>query len=190
METNELRAKALQDFSLRVRGLEADQWVAPTPCAEWDVRTLVVHVVSELLWSVELGRGATLEEVGDRFDGDVLGADPVATADAAIEASVATFRGDHAAQIHTSQGLLPAEHYLTQMLTDAVVHTWDLAVASGQDRTVDAAASRRAYERALEARAEIAAAREVGLFGPQVPVPDDASDLDKLLGLLGRDPRS
>ena len=56
----------------------ADQWALDTPCTEWNVRTLVNHVTVEDLWVPPLLRGATIEEIGDRFDGDQLGDDPKA----------------------------------------------------------------------------------------------------------------
>ena len=48
-----------------------------TPCTEWDVRALVNHVLGEIRWAVPLFAGSTIAEVGDRFDGDLLGDDPV-----------------------------------------------------------------------------------------------------------------
>ena len=59
------------------RGVGEDQWGAPTPCADWDVRELVNHVAGEDLWTAPLLEGSTIEEVGDRFDGDLLGDDPI-----------------------------------------------------------------------------------------------------------------
>ena len=53
-----------------------DQWANPTPDTEWTVRDLVEHLVGEQLWVPLLLGGATIEEVGDRFDGDNLGDDP------------------------------------------------------------------------------------------------------------------
>src|SRR5262249_30896405 len=47
------------------------QWQMPTPCEGWDVRELVNHIVSGNFWAGELARGKTIEEVGDRLDGDV-----------------------------------------------------------------------------------------------------------------------
>ena len=45
-----LMADAIGGFEQRLSGVDATQWNAATPCAEWDVRTLVNHVVGELLW--------------------------------------------------------------------------------------------------------------------------------------------
>ena len=188
MDTNDHRARALDGFVTRVRGVRPDQWDAPTPCTEWNIRDLVNHVTGELFWSVDLAAGRTIREVGDRYDGDLLGDDPVRTVEEITPASVAAFRGDHAAVVDTSMGPLPVDVYLTQMLTDALVHSWDLAVATGQDTTLDPAGCQLAYERTLAAREQVDAARGVGVFGPEVPVDEAAPAQDKLLGLLGRDP--
>ena len=72
--------RSVEGWTARVEAVGPDQWALPTPCADWDVRTLVNHVVGEDLWTGPLMRGATMEEVGDRFDGDLLGDDPRASA--------------------------------------------------------------------------------------------------------------
>jgi uncharacterized protein (TIGR03086 family) len=69
-------------------------------------------------------------------------------------------------------------------LDELVVHGWDLAVSTGQPYDppvgdIDAASS---FVAAFDAP------RDGNLFGPIVPVPDNAPPLDKLLGLTGRDP--
>ena len=65
--------RSVEGWTARVEAVGPDQWALPTPCADWDVRTLVNHVVGEDLWTGPLMRGETMEEVGDRFDGDQLG---------------------------------------------------------------------------------------------------------------------
>lgn len=188
MEMNELRARALEGFRQAVHGTGQHQWDETTPCTDWTVRDLVNHITSELWWSTQLARGRTMDEVGDRFDGELLGDNPRAEVDRAIDASVEAFRGDHIADVDTSQGPMAAEHYLNQMFTDALVHTWDLAVATGQDTSLDPELCAVAHERAAATRSEIDGARQAGLFGPEVPVAEDASHQAKLLALLGRDP--
>ena len=41
----------LAEFGKRVGRVGADQWTASTPCSEWDVRTLVDHVIDEQVWA-------------------------------------------------------------------------------------------------------------------------------------------
>jgi uncharacterized protein (TIGR03086 family) len=79
---------------------------------------------------------------------------------------------------------LPAEATGLTVLDELVVHGWDIAVASGQsyepaDAEIEAA---RGFVTSFDAP------RDGSLFGPIVPVPDDAPALDRLLGLAGRDP--
>lgn len=69
---------------------------------------------------------------------------------------------------------------------ELVVHGWDLARATGQEYEPDEAALRAAYG-FLAAAAENSGPGE-GVFGPVVPVPDDAPLLDRVIGLSGRDP--
>ena len=86
MHVTDLHRRSVEGFVARLDALaplDDDVWSAPTPCPEWDVRALVNHIVNEDLWTVPLMEGATIDEVGDRFDGDLLGDDPIAMARAA-----------------------------------------------------------------------------------------------------------
>ena len=74
-----LFTRSMERFVDRVSQVDAGQWSMPTPCTEWDVRALVNHVTYEQLWAPHLLAGETVEQVGDRYDGDVLGAEPLAT---------------------------------------------------------------------------------------------------------------
>ena len=74
-----------------IAGVRQGQWAAPTPCPGWDVRALVNHVVAGNLQAAELAAGATISEVGDHLDGDLLGADPLGAYDASAKAAAAVF---------------------------------------------------------------------------------------------------
>src|SRR5450759_5785956 len=89
MELTTLHRRAVEQWAARVAAVKDDQWVDPTPCTQWSVRELVNHVVAEELWTAPLLRGATLQEVGSQFDGDVLGQDPFGRARMAAEQAVA-----------------------------------------------------------------------------------------------------
>lgn len=120
-------------WTSRLAAVGDEQWGLPTPCTDWDVRALVKHVAGEDLWTVPLLEGSTIEEVGDRFDGDLLGDSPVAAAQAAASAAV-TAVGDLMEQcpaVHLSYGDERPEEYVWQLAADHLVHGWDLAAAVG-----------------------------------------------------------
>src|SRR3954466_5968719 len=73
-----LHRRAVDEFGWRVEAVADNQWGLPTPCADWDVRALVHHLVYENVWSPPLLEGQTIAQVGDRFEGDLLGDDPKA----------------------------------------------------------------------------------------------------------------
>ena len=183
----DLYRDGVQRFAATVAQVRPDQWTARTPCQGWDVRALVNHVVSEQRWSVPLFAGATIAEVGDRYDGDVLGDDPVlSTAEAAEDAiAAASETGALERTIHLSFGDTPAEEYVHQLLADHLVHGWDLAVAIGTDRTIEPAGL-------AECAAWFADRQEpyldAGAIAEPVKVPADASDTDRLVAAFGRDP--
>ena len=179
--------RALDEFGDQVARIRPDQWAGPTPCTEWNVRDLVNHLVYEDRWSVPLLNGASLESVGDRFDGDLLGDDPVAAArDAAAEAAAAAGApGALTRSVELSFGVTPADEYLRQVLADHVVHGWDLAVATGADRDLD---PELVHEVARWFPANEAAFRAAGAIGAAVEVPPDASEQDRLIAAFGRDP--
>lgn len=138
VDVAKLHERAVEEFVARVEAV-GDRWSAPTPCPKWDVRALVNHVVAEDLWTPTLMAGGTLDETGDRFDGDVLGQSPVATARAAGDAAVvATAEALATARtVHLSDGDSTAEEYAYQLAADHVIHGWDLAVATGGDADID-----------------------------------------------------
>jgi uncharacterized protein (TIGR03086 family) len=183
MALTEMYRRSVDAFLERVARVRADQWHDPTPCADWDVRTLVNHIVYEQRWSVPLFAGATIAEVGDRFEGDLLGPDPLADARDAAEGAVmaATEQGT----VHLSFGDTPAEEYMRQLFADHVIHGWDLAVGIGGDRTLDPAA---VHEISVWFADREDGYRSAGAIGPRVEVGPDASEQDRLIAGFGRDP--
>jgi uncharacterized protein (TIGR03086 family) len=117
-----------------------DQWSLPTPCEEWNVRSLVNHMTGEARWTVPLLDGATIAEVGAGLDGDLLGSDPAkAWSEAQSHASAAAAADGVAGRVvHLSFGDTPGAEYLTQLAVDYLIHSWDLAVSIGADVTLPA----------------------------------------------------
>ncbi|MDR7275175.1 TIGR03086 family metal-binding protein [Catenuloplanes atrovinosus] len=176
--------EAIDRFGARVRGVPADRWDDPTPCTEWTVRDLVNHLVGEHLWAPHILAGEPLEQVGNRYDGDVVGADPVAAWERAAARSRALWpAADPAGPVQLSFGTVPLRDYADQMLVDLTVHQWDLARGSGQDETLDPAAV--AYGLAY-ARANVERFIGMGVTAP--PVPTTSTDPTvQLISLCGRE---
>ncbi|MGW0533178.1 TIGR03086 family metal-binding protein [Streptomyces sp. NPDC003032] len=178
--------QALDLFTDRVHAVRADQWGAPTPCTDWTVRDLVNHLTSEQLWVPPLVRdGATVEAVGDTFDGDLLGPDPAASWDTAATASRAAFHEPGALDrtVHLTSGETSAAFYCGQMTTDLVVHAWDLSRAIGADETLPDDLVDFAVREISPYAAELA---KSGLFDPPVEPPPGADAQTRLLSLVGR----
>ncbi|GAA5194882.1 TIGR03086 family metal-binding protein [Rugosimonospora acidiphila] len=187
MDLAALYQRSIDGFEARVAQVRPDQWTAPTPCPGWDVRALVNHVIGAERRAVPLLDGATAREIDDRFAGDLLGDDPRARcAEAAREARAAvSVPGAMRRMVHLSTGDIPAEEYLHQLLSEHVVHSWDLAVATGSELHLDPDAV-HAVTRWLAEREDVL--RVSGVISAPVAVPDCASEQDQLIGAFGRDP--
>ena len=68
MDIVTLHRRAVEDWQAKVDAVADGDWGNPTTCSDWTVRDLVNHVVGEELWLVPLLGGATINEVGDRFE--------------------------------------------------------------------------------------------------------------------------
>lgn len=163
-------------------------WSRPTPCTGWDVRRLLSHLVAEHLWAPRLLAGESMADVGDAYDGDVLGVDPPAAWQEAITASLLAWAevDDEDVEIQMSYGPATRQEYARQMLVDLVVHGWDLARATGQ--------SYEPAEPAVQAVLDYEGPRLSsgdgwpGVFAKAVPVPPGSELLDRAVALTGRDP--
>jgi uncharacterized protein (TIGR03086 family) len=141
MDLNTLYHRAVESWADRVNAVRADQWDGPTPCREWNVRELVNHVTGEDLWTPPLVRGSTIEEVGARYDGDLLGDDPIAESLAAARDAIRAVADalPSGGTVHLSYGEEKLDEYVHQLAADHLVHGWDLAVATGGDSRLDPA---------------------------------------------------
>jgi uncharacterized protein (TIGR03086 family) len=180
-----LHRRALDVTGGVVAGIARAQWEAPTPCEGWDVRALLNHVVSGNLWAAELGAGATIEEVGDRLDGDVLKDDALGAYEESARLAGATFEAPGAldAPCAVSYGPIPGSVYCGHRFIDVFIHGWDLAVATAQDTTLDPELVAAAYE-LLQGQADMV--RASGAFGTDLSTPADAGAQQRLLAFIGR----
>ncbi|EST39515.1 hypothetical protein N566_01525 [Streptomycetaceae bacterium MP113-05] len=178
---------AYAEWDRLVHEVGTEQWHSATPCAEWSVRDLVNHVTGEHLWAPHLLRGATLAEVGDRFEGDVLGDQPVAAWEAAGAPSHEAFHAPGAleGQVHVTGGREASDAYGWQMTTDLAVHAWDLASGIGRSAVIPETLANDLLERV---RPMIGKDGIPGIFDPPVDVAATATPQEHVLSLLGRRP--
>jgi uncharacterized protein (TIGR03086 family) len=185
MNVPDLHRRACDEFGRRLEAAADDQWHLPTPCSEWDVRTLVNHIVAENLWTPPLMEGRTIAEVGDRFEGDVLGADPKTAFRNAAAAAVDAVSSDGAMDrtVHLSFGDAPAPEYAMQLFADHVIHAWDLARGIGADDHLDPelVAACTEWFKSMED-----AYRSAGAIGPRPAVSEGADAQTQLLAMFGR----
>lgn len=179
--------RALAATRAVVAGIESGQWDWPTPCEDWNVRELANHVVSGNFWAGELMGGKTIEEVGDRLDGDLLGGDAVAAYEESARVAAAAFHEPGAMEkpAAVSYGPVPGEVYCGHRFTDVLVHGWDLAKATGRDTTLDPGLVDAAI---AVVKPQLDGLRASGAFATDVDVPDDADPQTTLLAWMGRRP--
>jgi len=189
MDEHSLLALAAQPLAATVRAVRPDQVAAPTPCREWTVRDLVNHL---LFWGPSLVAAADRRTVdlpaATERDVDLTTGDWTGRLVAQLDATVEAWGRAAAWQGTTALGgppPLPAPMVGGMVLGELVVHGWDLARATGQRPEWSARVLDLVY-RELAGTAE--QGRDMGVYGPPVPVPDGAPVLGRILGLTGRDP--
>jgi uncharacterized protein (TIGR03086 family) len=179
-EPLERYARIAAGFGDRVRHISDDAWKQPTPCARWTVREVVGHVVSVHRHAVA-GLDASAPPP-PATDADLVAAWTAATAE------VVAALGDPeraAAPVTGRFAPMPLEDLVGRLLcSDTIVHTWDVARATGQDERLDPAGVSYAFTMLLPADEAI---RGPGSFGPKIEPPPDADEQTRFLCFLGRD---
>jgi uncharacterized protein (TIGR03086 family) len=187
---------AQRAFAERVHAVRDDQWTLDTPNSEWNVAALVSHLIDENQWVPPLLHGLDLESAGKVVEGNRslpvdggVGANLAKEWDEASVAAADAFSADGAIDrtVELSRGPTPVRAYISEMIFDHIVHGWDLGKAigySGSSLPSDVVES--VYDIA-KGMGELSSYGD--MFAPSVQVPDDASTLDKLIALTGRDPR-
>ena len=180
-----LHRRALDATRALVAGVGPDQLHLPTPDEDWDVTQLLNHVVSGNFWAAELAAGKTIDEVGDRLDGDVLGGNVLAAYDESARQAGDVFAEPGAMErpCAVSYGPVPGEVYCGHRFIDVLIHGWDLAVGTSQTTVLDLELVDACLEVVLP-QAEMLAGS--GAFGSNHEIAPDANPQTRLLAILGR----
>jgi uncharacterized protein (TIGR03086 family) len=186
MDLNAQIEDAATEVATVVRGTKPDQLGMPTPCPDWDVRALVNHLF-------QVVNATRLAASGEPVP-DELWAEDLVPADWAERFEDETRRAVTASAEHGAwDGMrtagsteMPAQLLAAMLISDLVIHGWDLARATGQPFRCDDAAVDTTYRFLVDSGEQ---GREMGIFAAAVPVVEDAPTLDRALGLSGRDPQ-
>ena len=184
----DLRAAADRMAALVATTTDADLDRA-TPCPAYTVRDLLAHVSGLSLAFT----AAAAKDLGPMTDTPPTDQRPVLEDDwrtsipARLDALVGAWRDPAAADGMTRAGGVDLPGFVAAVvaLDELTLHGWDLARATGQDYEVDPGSVEAVLGFVTQAAAEPG---DGGLFGPPVPVPDEAPVTDRIVGLAGRDP--
>ncbi len=183
MDLLEPLAVSFDHTTKTLAGVRADQLDGPTPCAEWDLRTLVGHVMAVATNMGHAARGEPLEpKLGDAPSPDDLAEAFRAVSDATLAAWAAC---DPGGVVDFGAGPMPVPIALAINLLDTTTHCWDVARASGQDASLPDDLAATVLGVCQGAVAEVIRPPR---FGPAIAVGGDARPTDRLVAFLGRRP--
>lgn len=183
-------AASLRAVGDLIADVPRDQWSAPTPCAAWNVRELVDHMVlGHRLFSGILRREAAVEPGAlDPESADVLGGDPAGAYRAAVADLLGAFRQPGVLEQvwQVPAGAVPGSAAVHLRAVEDLVHGWDLSRATGLELRVPDELVEPEVEFARSKLADVPPDRSP--FAAPESVPATAPALDRLAGVLGRAP--
>ncbi len=161
-----------------------EQFEAPTPCASWDVRGLVNHLIGAQQFFFA---GMTGGEMPAQDD-DPAGGDFLATFDERSAQVLGAFQEDGAMQkmVNLPFGSFPGAAFFGMACTDTFQHAWDLAKATGQDTNLNPALATQLLEQSKASIQDAFRGPEGAPFGVEQQAPAGASPADQLAAFLGR----
>lgn len=186
MDAPDQARAAVAGLTPLIHATRSSELTNATPCDRWAVRDLINHLVGGgYMFATCLSGGAV---DGSSDPGDLVGDDHVAAYDAAIAAFSSALEAttDLSTPVTLPFGSMPADVALRIAAADLLVHSWDLAKATGQQ-----------FDPSAEFIAEVdpffhqflqPEVRAMGIFAAEVEVPADASPLDRLVAFAGRQP--
>jgi hypothetical protein len=181
----------LADASLRsvIDRIRPDQFDLPAP-GGWlstpdpTVRDVIAAHAKDEAWVPDVLAGRTMEEVGTRWDGDLLGDDPIASYDAfndTATAAVTAFENPDAVA-HLSYGDYPVTVYFEHTAFYRGFQAPTIAKFLGLDYSMPTELVDALYETVTP---QLDSLRAIGVFPPEVPVPAGSDRETQLLGLVG-----
>jgi uncharacterized protein (TIGR03086 family) len=173
-----------------IAGVHKEDLHEPTPCSDWDVSKLLDHLISDIDTFNRVASGEPIDLVTS-IDPDAQQNAGRASPDPSDSFERVARRarelwsrpGALEEKYKTSRSELPGAALLNILVIELLVHGWDIAKATGQPTEMPADLA----EAELAFTSQAMKDRRTG-FGEPVPVAEDASPTDRLVGWLGRTP--
>ncbi|HSU37017.1 MAG TPA: TIGR03086 family metal-binding protein [Propionibacteriaceae bacterium] len=160
---------------------------ARTPCRDFDLRRLAQHFVGTSGAFVRAGETGALDPEdpwgGNAQLDDAAWAEQLA---GQVDRLAAAWSRPEAWDKPIDGAQMPTEAIGEMGLLELMLHGWDVARATGQSLEVPAELGAEVLRCLLPTLEQ---GRAFDVYGPEVSVPEDASDFDRALGLSGRDPQ-
>ncbi|MCS0604126.1 TIGR03086 family metal-binding protein [Streptomyces sp. LP11] len=184
-------ARAAEQAAALVRTVRTEQLGLPTPCPEFDVRTLLSHVVAGTRRVAVVGEGGDGLALS-RFAEDVTDDGWGAAFDEARARAVKAWEADDrmTAAVRAPWGEVPGRAALSGYVMEVVTHTWDLAEALGDRTGLDPELGAFALEAARLTLPDSRPRDAATPFAARHEVPEDADVYTRLAAWTGRDPIS
>ena len=184
----------LADQSLKevVDQIRDDQWdlVVPDDMTRRPgvtLRETINYHAYDDAWVPDVLAGRTIDEVGGKYDGDLLDDHPKLNFASIVETAMLAVEGfgDLERTVHLSYGDFSARDYLKHITSFRGLRVYDIAKFIGASTAMPPDLVQGLWD---EIAPDAEAWRAMGVFGAVVPVPEDAPLQDRLLGLTGRQP--
>ncbi|MGV9775749.1 TIGR03086 family metal-binding protein [Streptosporangium sp. NPDC003464] len=172
-----------------VRGVAAEDWDLPTPCAGWTVTQVLQHAAGDQIGFASFITGGPGPSENPFAPSGKLDGSPLDMAEEAMKAAAdawATVGEDvQEVSVPVPPGKLPAPLGVGACALDAAVHAWDIAVATGRPSPLTPELAR---ELMPVATAIVEPLRAFGAYAPALGAEDGDDEVAALLRYLGRRP--
>jgi len=184
--TTENLERAFADTRAIVANVKADQLGDATPCESWTVKDLLDHIIGgSYYFASSVNEGKAEGQPAAEWNADNM----VEVLDGGIKEAIAAFGAPGAMEktIQLPFGPLPAAAWMGLATTDAFMHGWDLAKATGQSTDIDPEFADQLLAGAkMMIQPAFRGDDGVMPFGAEQQAPSGASNADQLAAFLGR----
>ena len=172
---------ALYGFDATVNRVGTQDWDSASPCEGWSARDVLSHNIGMCQMITGIAHG-----IGAKSAGQPEVVDPLEEWGRAFAETRAALDDVEALsqKVQTPWGHLVVDRFVGIVTVDPLIHTFDLAVATGQEVVIDPGLANAGYTQLQKAGDMIRGER----FGPEIELDGDKSIVEMLIAMAGRDP--